>query len=156
MDPLAKPMVCHNPSSIPLQWQQKVHDDLIRNEAMGILEKVLHGEPTEWCHRMVITRKHNGSTRRTVDLSPLNKFCKRETHVFEAPFYLTGRVPRNTWKTVTDACNGYHGVPLRESDCHLITYITPYGKWRYTRASQGFLFFGDGYNCRFSAILADF
>ena len=47
MDPLTKPIACHTPSPIPLHWQQKVHDDLIRDEAMGILEKVPHGEPTE-------------------------------------------------------------------------------------------------------------
>ena len=105
---------------------------------------------------MVITRKHDGSPRRTVDLSQLNKFCKRETHAFEAPFHLARRVPRNTWKTVTDAWNGYHSVPLQDSDRHLTTFITPLGKWRYTRAPQGFLSSGDGYNRRFSAIIADF
>ena len=102
VDPLAKPVACHTPATIPLHWQQKVHDDLLRDEAMGILEKVPHGEPTQWCHRMVITRKHDGSPRRTVDLSLLNKFCKRETQAFEAPFHLARRVPRNTRKTVTD------------------------------------------------------
>ena len=116
VDPLAKLVACHTPATIPLHWQQKVHDDLLRDEAMGILEKVPHGEPTQWCHRMVITRKHDGSPRRTVDLSPLNKFCKRETHAFEAPFHLAHRVPRNTWKTVTDAWNGYHSIPLQDSD----------------------------------------
>jgi len=34
------------------------------------------------------------------------------------PFKLARRVPRDTWKTVTDAWNGYHSVPLRESDGH--------------------------------------
>ena len=106
VDPLAKPTACHTPFPIPLHWQQKVHDNLIRDEPMGILEKVPHGEPTECSHCMVITRKHDESPRRTVDLSPLNRFCKRETHAFEAPFHLTRRVPRNTWKTVTDAWNG--------------------------------------------------
>ena len=71
---------------------------------MGILEKVSHGE--QWGHRIVITKKHDESPRRTVDLSPLNKLCKRETHAFEAPFYLARRVPRNRCKIVTDAWNG--------------------------------------------------
>ena len=132
VDPLAKPMACHTPSSILLHWQQKVHDNLIRDEAMGILEKVPHGELTEWCHRMVITRKHDGSPFRKMDLSPLSKFCKCETHTFEVPLHLAYRVPGNTWKTVTDAWNGYHSVPLRVSDRHLTTFTTPFGKWRYT------------------------
>ena len=113
---------------IPLHWQEKVREDLLRDETLGILEKVPHGEPTTWCHRMVITRKHDGTPRRTVDLSPLNKFCKRETFASEAPFHLARRVPRNTWKTVTDVWNDYHSVPLRESDRHLTTFITPFGK----------------------------
>ena len=105
---------------------------------------------------MVVTRKHNDSPRRTVDLSPLNKYCDRETFASESPFHLARKIPKNTWKTVTGAWNGYHSVPLRKSDRHLTTFITPYGRWRYTRAPQGFLSSGDGYNRRFDAILKDF
>ena len=126
------------------------------DEALGVIERVPYGEPVTWCHRMVITRKHDGSPRRTVDLSPLNKFCTRETFAMESPFHLARRIPKDTWKTVTDAWNGYHSVPLRESDRHLTTFITPFGRWRYTRAPQGFLSSGDGYNRRFDAVLADF
>ncbi|MEL6899277.1 MAG: reverse transcriptase family protein, partial [Planctomycetota bacterium] len=105
---------------------------------------------------MVVTRKHDGTPRRTVDLSPLNKYCRRETYASESPFHLARRVPRNTYKSVTDAWNGYHQVPLRESDRHLTTFITPFGSWRYARAPQGYLSSGDGYNRRFQAILANF
>ena len=156
VDPSAKPVAFHTPASIPLHWQDQVQKDLIRDEALGILERVPHGEPSIWCHRMVITRKHDGTPRRTVDLSPLNKFCKRETFATDSPFKLAHRIPCNTWKTVADAWNGYHSVPLRESDRHLTTFITPFGRWRYTRTPQGFLSSGDGYNRRFDAILSDF
>ena len=152
----ATPKACHTPANIPLHWQQKVHDDLLRDEALGVIERVPYGEPVTWCHRMVVTRKHDGSPRRTVDLSPLNKFCQRETFAMESPFNLARRIPMDTWKTVTDAWNGYHSVPLRVSDRHLTTFITPFGRWRYTRAPQGFLSSGDGYNRRFDAILAEF
>ena len=105
---------------------------------------------------MVITRKHDGSPRRTVDLSPLNKFCKRETFTTETPFHLARCIPKDTCKTVTDAWNGYHSVPLRQSDRHSTTFITPFGLWWYTRAPQGFLSSGDGYNRRFDAVLSTF
>ena len=152
----AKPKACHTAAPIPLHWQEQVHKDLIRDEALGVIEKVPYGEPVTWCHRMVVTRKHNGEPRRTVDLSPLNKYCKRETFAAEPPFQLARRIPGDTWKTVMDAWNGYHSVPLRESDRHLTTFITPFGRWRYTRAPQGFLSSGDGYNRRVDAILTDF
>ena len=156
IDPEAQPRVCHTPSNIPLHWRDQVERDIQRDEALGILEKVPYGEPVTWCHRMVVTRKHDGTPRRTVDLSPLNKFCKRETHAGESPFHLARRIPPNVWKTVCDAWNGYHSVPLRESDRHLTTFITPFGRYRYTRAPQGFLSSGDGYNRRFAAILEGF
>ena len=152
----AKPIACHKATPIPLHWQKTVESDLKRDEALGVIERVPIGEPVDWCHRMVVTRKANGSPRRTVDLSPLNKFCKRETHNSEAPFHVARRVPRDTWKTVTDAWNGFHSVPLREADRHLTTFITPFGRWRYKRLPQGFLSSGDGYNRRLDSILAEF
>ena len=103
---------------------------------------------------MVVTRKHDGTPRRTVDLSPLNQFCKRETFASESPFHLARRIPRGTWKTVCDAWNGYHSVSLHERDRHLTTFITPFGRWRYKRAPQGFVSSGDGYNRRFDEILS--
>ena len=152
----AKPKACDKPATIPLHWQAKVRQDLLRDEALGVIERVPYGTPNTWCHRMVVTRKGDGSPRRTVDLSPLNKFCRREPFGGESPFSLARRVPGNTWKTVSDAWNGYHSVPLRESDRHLTTFITPFGRYRYTRAPQGFLSSGDGYNRRFDAILSEF
>ena len=150
------PRTCHTAAPVPMHWHKRVYEDLLRDEALGVIEQVPYGIPVSWCHRMVVTRKHDGTPRRTVDLSPLNKFCKRETFASEAPFQLARRIPGNTWKTVTDAWNGYHSVPLRESDRHLTTFITPFGRWRYTRAPQGFLSSGDGYNRRFDAILSEF
>ena len=47
-------------------------------------------------------------------------------------------------------------MPLRPEDKNLTSFITPFGRWRYLRAPQGFLSSGDGYNRRFDAILLDF
>ena len=154
--PDAVPKAVHTPATIPIHWQKQVQEDLHRDEALGVIEKVPYGQPVTWCHRMVVTRKHDGTPRRTVDLSPLNKHCRRETFASESPFHLARRIPPDTWKTVSDAWNGFHSVPLRESDRHLTTFITPFGRWRYRTTPQGFVGSGDGYNRRFDAILSDF
>lgn len=147
---VTKPLWCQYTGRIKYKQNWK------RDEALGVVECVPLGEPVDWCHRMVVARKPDGSPRRTVDLSPLNKHCKRETHNSESPFTSARRVPRKTWKTVVDAWNGFHSVPLRTSDKHLTTFITPFGRWRYRRAPQGYLSSGDGYNRRLNAIQADF
>ena len=91
-----------------------------------------------------------------MDLSPLNRHCIREVHTNGLPFKLARGVPANTWRTVTDAWNGFHSVPLRESDKHLTTFLTPLGRYRYKRAPQGFASSGDGYNRRFDEIMSEF
>ncbi|KAK3710029.1 hypothetical protein QZH41_012419, partial [Actinostola sp. cb2023] len=96
LDPTATPKASHTPANVPIHWQQRVYDDLFRDEALGVIERVPYGEPVTWCHRMIITRKHDGTPRRTVDLSPLNKFCQRETFAMESPFHLVRRIPKNT------------------------------------------------------------
>ena len=105
---------------------------------------------------MFITRKYNGSPRRTVDLSPLNTHYKRETFASQSPFQVAQKIPKDTWKSVTDAWNGYHGMILRDCDRHLTTFSTPWGRWHYIRTPQGFVSSGDGYNQRFDSILANF
>ena len=156
VDDDAKLPIAHKPIPVSPHWEDDAYKELLQDQRLDIIERVPYGEPVKCCFQMVLTRKHNGKPRRTVDISPLNKFCKRETHPGETPFCCARRIPRNTWKTVTDAWNGFHSIPLRESDRYLTTFITPWGRWRYKRGVQGYLSTGDAYNRRFDAILADF
>ena len=115
-----------------------------------------YDEPTRWCFRMGVCRKHDGSPRRTVDLSPLNKYCEREVHPSKSPFHLARSIPKDSIKTVFDAWNGFHSVFIREEDRHYTTFITPWGLFRYKRAPQGYLASGDGYCRRYDDIVAHF
>ena len=143
-DPTATAKALHTPATIPIHWQKKVYEDLLCDEVLGVVECIPYGEPVTWCHRVVVTRKHNSSPRWTVDLSSLNKFYQPEMFAMELAFHLARRVPKDTWKTVTDTWNGYHSVPLRTSDRHLTTFITPFGCWCYNST--------DGYNRQFDCV----
>ena len=152
----AHPVKFNTPASIPLHWQEKVKEDLERDVKLGVIERVPYGETTDWCHRMVVVRKNDGGPRRCADLSPLNKYCERETHPSRSPFHLARSVPHSSYKTVFDAWNGYHSVPIRKEDRHYTTFVTQWGLFRYVRAPQGYLSSGDGYNRRLDDILAHF
>ena len=71
----ATPHAIHVPPSIPVHWRGKVMDAIKKDVALGVLEKVPPNTPSTWCHRMVITRKHNRESRRTVNLKKLNDVC---------------------------------------------------------------------------------
>ena len=156
IDPKATPVAIHSPIPVPLHWQDKVKAGLDRDVNLGVIEPVPVGEPVTWCHRMVVCRKKNGQPRRTVDLQALNKHCARETHHTPSPFHQAMSVPGGKKKSVFDAWNGYHSVPIRECDRHLTTFITPWGRYRYRTTPQGYIASGDGYTRRFDEIVSDF
>ena len=154
VDPTVKPSVIHTPIPVPVHWQKEVKAQLERDCKLGVIEPVPWGEPTTWCSRMVIVAKSDGSPRRTIDLQPLNDASVRQTHHTPSPFHQAMSVPHNTKKTVLDAWNGYHSLPLRCEDRHYTTFITPWGRYRYKSALQGFLASGDAYTRRFDEIIS--
>lgn len=156
IDPSAHPTAFHNPLPVPLHWQEEVKAGLDQDVKLGVIEPVPIGDPVTWCHRMVVIPKKNGNPRRTVDFQPLNTHATRETHHTVSPFHQARSVPANTKKTVLDAWNGYHSVPLHEDDRHLTTFITPWGRYRYRVAPQGYIASGDSYTRRYDEIIADF
>ena len=155
IDPDAKPVAHHSPIPVPLHWHDEVKAGLDQDVRLGVLEEVPIGEPVTWCHRMVVCPKKNGQPRRTIDFQSLNAHAVRETHHTPSPFLQARSVPPGTIKSVLDAWNGYHSVPLREDDRHLTTFITPWGRYRYKTAPQGYIASGDAYTRRYDAIVAD-
>ena len=154
IDPQATPKAHHTPIPVPIHWREEVKAGLDRDVRLGVLEPVPIGQSVTWCHRMVVCAKKNGQPRRTVDMQPLNAHALRETHHTQAPFQQATSVPAHKRKSVFDAWNGYHSVPIRPEDRHLTTFITPWGRYRYCTAPQGYVASGDGYTRRFDEIVA--
>ncbi|XP_068201708.1 uncharacterized protein [Palaemon carinicauda] len=102
---------------------------------------------------MVVCAKKNGKPHRTVDLQALNLHPTHETHHTPSPFHQARAVPAGKRKTVLDAWNGYHSVPLRPEDHRLTTFITPWGRYRYCTAPQGYIASGDGYSRRYDELV---
>lgn len=150
------PIAVHKPIPIPHHWKDAVKAQLDADVALGIIEPVPAGTPTTWCSRMITVPKKDGTPRRTIDLQNLNAATRRETHHTPSPFNAVSVVPINQKKTVLDAWNGYHSVPLSPNAKDATTFITEYGRYRYCRAPQGFHASNDGYTKRFDDITSDF
>ena len=144
----------HTPIAVPVHWQDEVKAGLDRDVRLGVLEKVPLGTPVTWCHRMVICTKKDGSLRQTINFQPLNQHSTRETHHCPSPFHQARAIPRLTKKTVFDAWNGYHSVALDEQHRHYTTFITPWGRYRYRTAPQGYIASGDAYTARYDSLVA--
>ena len=139
LKPDAKPVAVHTPATIPIHWLKEVKEQLDRDVAMGVLELVPPNEPTIWQHRMVVVRKKSGKPRRTVDMQSLNQCSLRNAYPMTSPYQKAMTVPAHTYKTVTDAWEGFHAIPLDEESKKLTQFITPFGVYRYKRGPQGYL-----------------
>ena len=152
----AVPYAAHTPIPVPHHWKQKVKEDIDRDVRLKIIEKVPQGTTAEWCARMIVTSKKNGDPRRTVDLQKLNEATLREPHHTPSPFNVVSTVPTKTYRTVIDAWNGYHSLPLHEATKNSMTFITEWGRYRYCRAPMGYHVSGDAYTRRFDDITQGF
>ena len=153
-DPEATPVAHHKPLPVDLHWRKEIKAGLDQDVCLGVIEPVPIGEPVTWCHRMVVCPKKNGKPRRTVDFQALNLHATRETHYLQSPFHQARSVSHGTKKTIFDVWNSYHSIPLHVDDCHLTTFITPWGRYCYCTAPQGYIALGDGYTCCYNEIVA--
>ena len=102
---------------------------------------------------MLVAPKSDGTPRRVIDFTPVNKHAPRQVHHTRSPYVIATSVPSNQVKTVLDNWHGYHSVPIHPDDTHLTTFITPYGRYKYKTAPQGFISAGDGYTHRMDIIV---
>ena len=150
IDPDTVPVAHHTPVPIPLHWQEEVKAGLDQDVVLGVIEPVPVGDQ----YPLVICAKKNGQPRHTINLQALNLHATRETHHPQSPFHQARSVPSDMKKTVFDCCNGYPSIPLHEDDRHLTTFITPWGRYRYKTAPQGYIASGDGYSRRFDELVS--
>ena len=156
LKPNAEPYARHTPIPVPFHWKEAVKQGLDNDVKRGIITPVPIGTPTQWCCPMVITAKKNGQPRRTIDLQRLNSQCQRETHHTPSPFHVACQIPPKTKKTVLDAVDGYHAIPLDKESQPLTTFITEWGRYMYLRIPQGLISSGDAYTSRYDGIIKDF
>ena len=152
----ARPVVRHSPVPVPVHFKEGSKEDLDRDERIGVCQRVPDGIPSIWQSVMLVLEKRSGKLRRVVDYQAVNKASIRETHHTPTPFHLASAVPANMLKTLFDAWNGYHALPLTEKAKNALMFITEFGRYRPITAPQGFHGSGDGYTKRTDDIIAGF
>ena len=156
VDKSIEPVAVRKPASIPVNWLPQVKADIDRDVALGVIEPVPANFAAEWCSRMSIVGKSDGSVRRVIDLRPINEATKRITHPSDNPYLQARSVPPNTFRTTSDAWNGFHSIPLCDKSRQYTIFLTPWGKFWYLVAPQGHVCSMDGYNIRYGKILENF
>ena len=83
-----------------------------------------------------------------VNLSRLNSCVKRERYQSPTPAKVVADISANRAKyfTVIDAAKGYHQCPLDEESQLYTTFITPFGRFKYLRATYSLSSNAEHYN----------
>jgi len=134
----AKPFCVTSPRSIPFTYCDKLAAKLDLFQQQHIIAPLT--KPTDWCVPIIVTPKKNSdSIRMYVDLSHLNYFVRRERYQSCSPAKAVADMAASNVKffTVLDARKGYHQCLLDAESQLLITFITPFGRFKYPCAPYG-------------------
>ena len=101
---------------------------------------------------MVVVPKKDRGPRRMMDFERFNLL---ETHHTRPPFDAITGVPKHTYKTVTNAYSGYPQIPLDDESRKLMTFIIPWGSFRYLRTPVGHCSAQDAFTKRYDDIVPD-
>ena len=96
--------------------------------------------PTEWISSIVAVPKKNGKLRICLDPKDLNDAILRENYQLPTIEDIAARLHNAKVFTLMDVRNGFWYVKLAEESAYLITFQTPFGRYRWRRMSFGISF----------------
>ena len=146
LKPGAVPRAMAAPRPIPYAEKAAVWEAIKEMWDRGIIEK-MGSEPSPWCSSLHYVFKKTGKARIVNDLRYLNQNIVRPIYPQQTPREAIARIPPDaTWFSVIDMAAGYFQVELDKESQHLTSFITPWGRFKYTRDVMGLASAGDFFN----------
>ena len=109
--------------------------ELDRMESLNVIEKVTH--PTDWVSNIVVVEKSNGKLRLCLDPRNLNKAIKREHFQLPTVDDIMAKMPGAKIFSKLDASSGYWQIRVDDESADLLTFNTPFGRYRFNRLPFG-------------------
>ena len=127
--------VVHAPRRVPEALLGRLETELKRMEELGVIVKVT--EPTDWVSSLVLIEKHDKSLRVCLDPKDLNKAIKRTHYPLPTVDDLLNKLSGAKFFSKLDASSGYWQIPVDEESSQLLTFNSPFGRYRFTRVPFG-------------------
>uniref|UniRef100_A0A0A9WHB1 RNA-directed DNA polymerase n=1 Tax=Lygus hesperus TaxID=30085 RepID=A0A0A9WHB1_LYGHE len=123
------------PRKLPFKIHEKVKNELDRMERDEVIAKV--NEPSDWVSSMVVTVKKSGNLRVCIDPKNLNKNLKREHYQLPTTEDIRAKIIGASVFSTLDANSGFWIIPLDPSSSNLLTFNTPWGRYKFLRLPFG-------------------
>ena len=125
------------PRRVPYGLDERVYEELDRMERLGVVEKIPENEPTEWQNTLVVVEKPNGKVRLCLDPRHLNKAVKREYFQLPTTESIMAKMHGAKYFSKLDASSGYWQIKVDEETSKRLAFMTPKGRYRFTRLPFG-------------------
>lgn len=124
------------PRTVAIPLHNKVKKELDRLKKAGIIIPV--NFPTDWCSPIVVVPKKNGSSVRVCgDYTKLNNSVKRSNFPIPKVDIALAKLKGKKYFSKLDAESGFYQIKLKEESMKLTTFITPFGRFMFTRLPFG-------------------
>ena len=147
-----KPFALSTPRRVALPLQLKVKSKLQQMEQLGVVSKV--DEPTDWNAEMVVVPKQDGKVRICMDLTKWNKSVRRKRHILPLFDHTLAQHRGAKVFTELDATLGFWQIQLSKESALLTTFITPFGRFCFSRLPFGITSAPEYFQKRMSEILS--
>lgn len=144
-----KPAV-HPTRRVPLALYEILKQSLDNLNKNKIIEPV--NGPSDWINPLVIVKKPNGSIRICLDPKDLNNAIKREHCQIPTFEEITSSLAGSTYFSTLDATNAFYQIKVDKESSKLLTFGTPFGKFRFLRLPYGIVNSSEIFQERFSKI----
>ena len=120
---------------VPQNMRGKLKKELARLERDEVI--VRECGSSEWNSPLVLVSKPNGDIRICLDPQYLNSQLVRSKCAIPTTTEIFSKISGSQFFTTLDARQGFHQLMLDEQSSKLTSFVTPYGKYRYTRLPMG-------------------
>jgi hypothetical protein len=127
--------VVHVPRKVPYALRDKLKTEIERMENLGVIENVV--EPTEWVNSLVVVEKNNGKVRVCLDPRDLNKAVLREHYPMKTIEEVAAELNGAKVFSTIDASSGFWQVELDAESSKLVTFNSPFGRYKFLRLPFG-------------------
>jgi hypothetical protein len=90
-----------------------------------------------WLANTVPVKKKNGKWRMCIDLTDLNKECKKDDFPLERVDKIADDATNSEMLSLLDMFSGYHQIRVRKEDEEKTSFITPFGTFCFVRMPEG-------------------
>jgi hypothetical protein len=90
-----------------------------------------------WLANTVPVKKKNGKSRMCVDLTDLNKACKKDDFPLDRVDKIIDDAANSEMLSLLDMFSGYHQIRVRREDEEKTSFITPFGTFCFVRMPEG-------------------